>query len=183
MSGTLRPASSPIRMGWERYSLSVAPSELGNASKDNSSMDATGLGPLGDRFPNTVDLKKHGPALVVAIISVCNPAAIARFVVAIVVDAVYLVFSRTFTYIGKKVLKRRLPSVAHLNTSASVVLPAVDLRVAASLLDVQPNTVSAGFRHSMLGSPIRASLIMQASTATCVPIAKQFALNYSGVSA
>lgn len=70
-----------------------------------------------------------------------RPSAIARFVIAIIVDAVNGKSGRSMTHICEKGLEAITPTVAHLDASATVVCIVPRVWVAASLNHAGPSTI------------------------------------------
>src|SRR6478736_6735859 len=77
-----------------------------------------------------------------AVLFRCNPSAIARLVIAVVVDAVNLLAFRHFPHIGKEVVEQ-LPPLTDLDTPPAVVLVLLGLWVHAPTAYVGPDAIHA----------------------------------------
>src|SRR5689334_3126363 len=78
--------------------------------------------PFGKCFPFAIknDVSRNSP--IVGLLSLCGPPAVARFVIAIVINAVERV-SRGWrsTHVGIESLERRLPFSTHFYSTRSVI--------------------------------------------------------------
>lgn len=73
-----------------------------------------------------------------------GPPTVARFVVAVVVDAIYRHMRRSLAHVEQEVLKL-LPSLANCNTSPTVQSEYASFRVFASAMHFDPNSVRSGW--------------------------------------
>ena len=97
-----------------------------------------------------------------------SPAAVARLVVAFVVDAVKRVIRRSRPHIGIEGLKRVAPAIAQANAATAVVLIAIRARVVATAFQRPPSLVFAAIRAAMLRKPFLSAVTSEA-TATLSP--------------
>jgi hypothetical protein len=77
-------------------------------------------------------------ASVLILLRVCCPSAIARFVVAIVVDPVERETGRFFGHIGEKVFKTISPSITHDNAATSVIFVIKRVFIVATSFHIRP---------------------------------------------
>lgn len=97
--------------------------------------------PLRNRCRASVYLQSEIVGLVVALLLVCGPAAVARFVVASVVDSVDGMLQRQRKpHVFLKIVER-LPSRAHSHSSSAVLGPAFVIRVFTALSDPHPAVI------------------------------------------
>jgi len=72
------------------------------------------------------------------------PSAIARFVVAIIVDAIERIFgTRMVAHILNKISNRQSPAFTNRNAATSVIFPAFIIRIIAAAFHVLPSTINA----------------------------------------
>jgi hypothetical protein len=72
-----------------------------------------------------------------------GPTAVARFVVAVVVDAINRKSIGPLAHVGKELFKR-IPSSAYRNSPSSIVLKVLTAWIGASFNHSSPNTISFG---------------------------------------
>lgn len=88
------------------------------------------------------DARLSGPTSVVVLDLASRPANITWLVIAVVVDAVKREFRRrSESYVGNKGFKAVAPSLAHLDTTASVVSVIAITWAVAPVLDVPPDLI------------------------------------------
>lgn len=89
-------------------------------------------------------------SFVIALLRICSPSAIFRTIVSVYVDAINtMLWRRTFTHIGKKILKRVTPTVANSYTTCAVVFIMAIVRVVTFLLYRLPCFIFGRFRRSV----------------------------------
>lgn len=100
--------------------------------------------PLGDGLRAIIVCETNVHAPIVELVDRQRPANVPRFVVAVVVDPVELVAAaRPRPHVGDEVGERRVPSLAHANPAASVVLVTRRTRLVTADPHVDPDSVLA----------------------------------------
>ena len=92
-------------------------------------------------------------ALIVVLLGASSPTTISRFVSFFVINALYgVLWSWTYSHIGKEVLERVTPAVTDRNASASVVRIRFILWIQAACLYMAPDIIFWRFCHAVSGS-------------------------------
>lgn len=142
--------------------------------------------PLGSGQGLTVMSQYAAISLVATLFNCCCPAAVSRFIVAIVVYPLQAVRWRWLPpHIREKVVKRLLPSFAHFYASTAVVFVVGTLWVVTSLIHGVPCVVLLGVTHAMSPTSISTTMVFLLNT-TAAPgtsITQASTLNYGGTSA
>ena len=114
----------------------------------------------------TVELQKHIPARVVALLSMRGPTAIARLIVAVVIDAINRVaLGRPNAHVGDEVFEAVAPSVAYDDASTTVVSEFVCLQwTMAPRYHRVPDVVVGVIRQAMRGVCTAGRFVAMAST-------------------
>ncbi len=115
---------------------------------DQSLREASLPGPLGHGHRDPVERDMCATAPIIGLRCSRIPRAIPRFIVAIVVKALYGVPCWHRPHVGKKVLEF-VPSAAYLDSPASIIMEGAISGVCTSTPEVRPGSVGRGFRHSV----------------------------------
>lgn len=100
-------------------------------------VDAMQFAPLDLRSSDSVDREQTVTAHVPTVLSLWNPSAITRLIVAVVINTIQRQPIRRFAHILKKVVEVQ-PTLAHGDTSSSVEIEVHILRTVATLQHVFP---------------------------------------------
>jgi hypothetical protein len=147
------------------------PPVLVDPSMQSPNTNTKALGPINQRHGLAVVRQGFAVASVSRLLGLGCPAAVARIVVAVIVDAVYRVVRRwPCPHVLKECRETASPLLAHLYTSASVAVVCVILLVLASGNYRVPDGVLGRFAQSvssaMLGRPHTNNFSLQASATT-----------------
>lgn len=105
-------------------------------------------------------------AAVLTLQKFCRPATVARFVIAVVVDAVERMFRRRrFAHVGVEGFERIKPAVANYNASRSVITVCRGSGIKASLPHILPDDVRSRFLKSLA---VRSAVPATIASATAV---------------
>ena len=113
---------------------------------------------------------------------ICIPAAVARFIVTIVVNALNSKAIWAYSHISQKIIKRQ-PSFAHCNSTAAVVLKAGIVWVCRSLNELRPCFVRTRVTEPVLVVFRAGSFLMKAATRLCQSMSHAIACGYYCVTA
>lgn len=108
----------------------------------------------------------HNLATVIHLFFMSGPSAIARFIVAFVVDAIKRAVYRPSTHIAEKVLKF-FPSGANSDSAPAITLPRVVVLIRATLNHMLPRYVGWGAFVSSIVAVLRMQFGIAAPTAHC----------------
>ena len=116
-----------------------------------------------------------GFASIVGLLFPGRPAAIAGFVVSVVVDAIKRQTAGAFAHIGKKIVERK-PPLANGNATRAIPLELSGFRIEAALLHMRPGIVSRRWpcfvRWRMTMTDLRLPFTLK-TTATCRVTARE----------
>ncbi len=113
-----------------------------------------------------------------------RPAAIARFVVAIVVDPVKRMLGRRPpTNISEECLERLLPSVADADAPAAVMDPSAQFRVRATFAHLTPRLVFRRTAHSVSAAQAGNGFTLETAATPMLPISEIAAMRSRDISA
>lgn len=142
-----------------------------NSARHGVWTNANSGGPVREIKGLSVERKENGPSAIGQLLFGRRPAAIARFVIAVVVDAVkrHSVWSRP--HIGEEILKYK-PAIADLDSASSIKVPIGCLGIAAPIFHTAPQGVFGWQRNAVfLVDPKRYAFqrtTLGAATALCV---------------
>lgn len=119
-----------------------APTVAVNALTDGGGVDSGNLNPLSDRARLVLKSKQPTCSAVAGLLGSCNPAAVLRLIVAVIVDTLNRMFRRrTLTHVGQKAFKFT-PSFTNLNSALSVGLEVRRIGVSTSINHQSPNAIN-----------------------------------------
>jgi hypothetical protein len=115
---------------------------ISQAKKEGTVAYASAFGPLNKRLRDAVvGVKVRLPA-VADLGAVLDPTAIARLIVAVIVDPVNRVLGTgAFSHVGAERLERVTPAVTHLDATTAIIREVVGLRIGAAINHLAPNPV------------------------------------------
>lgn len=120
--------------------------------------------PLAETHSSTVARQSHIPSRVQALFFWGCPSAVARLVVAVVVDSVNAVVLRwTRTHVGEKLRKRELPGGAYSNPSPAVVSVTDAARGITAFNHLVPDCMFWVVRHSVVDHHFRCVFAIKAT--------------------
>lgn len=159
MSAASRPLVPTQR--WQRKRSLKAPSTL-EAICDSGRSNVKMSGERIEASGNPTNREAHGQCPVSLLHFSRGPSAVARFVVAVVVDSVKRFASRTLSHVLNKIFERVHPSFAHLDSTTA---PSPIILVGcsrASRFHARPRSKSASFAFPMGG--IENAIVVPAKT-------------------
>jgi hypothetical protein len=119
-------------------------------------------------------------SLVATLFSSCCPATVARFIVAVVVYPLQAVrWGWLSSHVGEEVVKRLLPSLAHLDSTTAIVFVTSTVWVVTSLIHGIPCIVLRGMLHTVSPASISTKRMLQpkATAASGISPTQASALN------
>ncbi len=148
------------------------------AAVEDVSLYAKVVSPLGNGFSQPVIFDHHQAASVGPLLFRRRPAAIARLIIAVVIDSVNGMLGRwARPHVGRECLETHSPSLAHRNAASSVVLKICEPAIAASVDHVRPNVVNRSTRHAVLKIHHGGAFSPKAAAACCVAISQMLRLD------
>ena len=114
----------------------------------------------------------------------CSPPAVRRFIISIVVNAIYGCVFRSDTHIIMECLKRITPSVTYFNPTTSISIITFMFRIFTSLNYSTPYFKNRSVRHPMCCIGCMTSLFPQATTRKSAPrfkVIPSYDFNYSTI--
>ncbi len=144
-----------------------------DSRKDSSLRQAEPLAPFcyGESFAAVSDATIR--SLITGLFFSCRPSAILRGIVTIVVDALDAVLGRRITHVGIEVFKR-LPTLADLNATRTVVMVRGAARILTSVFHTSPCSPNPRSTESMAETHLRRSFTPKTPTALSKPVNKCF---------
>lgn len=124
--------------------------------------------PVVDALSPSVKCQRLGSRCVEGVLLACDPPAIARLVISVIVDSVNCVIGRRpQSHVFKKRSERFSPPFTYRDAAPTIPMPEHVVRVEATRVNVFPHAVLRSFRHSVRCVCFSGYFTLPA-TATCI---------------